>query len=146
LVKKINDLNKDNATDDDKASQANYKAELKQALEEKDAYTSGKRTGEFISKALWEMSDDVSSAYIDTNKIQWIENTEKKKIKDIAPDRLKVLEEEWNKWSAYNRKDKLEIAYRIFVKNNTDASDMLKKYNLSYFDEARNKENVISNI
>lgn len=146
LVKKINDLNKDNATDDDKASQSNYKAELKRALEEKDAYTSGKRTGEFISKALWEMSEDVSSAYIDVNKIQWIENTEKKKIKDIAPDRLKVLEEEWNKWSAYNRKDKLEIAYRIFVKNNTDASDMLKKYNLSYFDEARNKENVISNI
>jgi hypothetical protein len=92
------------------------------------------------------MTEDVSSAYLDTNKIQWIENTEKKKIKDIAPDRLKVLEEEWNKFSTYKRKDALEAAYRIFIKNNTDISNTLKMFNASYFDEARNKENVITNI
>ena len=129
-----------------KQEQANLKAQLKTAIAEKDAYLKGERSGDYIKRALFEMSEDISGMFIDVNKIQWIENKEGKKIKDISPERLKVLEQDWNKWSEYNRKDKLEVAFRIFEKINMQASDMLKQYNFEYLDDVKNSKNVLDTI
>jgi hypothetical protein len=88
------------------------------------------------------MMDEVSNTFLDTNKVTWIESQEGKKIKEISPERLKVLEEKWNDWSAHKRKDDLEIAFRIFKAINLQASQMLQKYDMSYFQrELENKEN-----
>lgn len=129
-----------------KKQQNKLKKELQEKIKQKDDIVKGKRSGEFIKKALWEMSEDISENFIDVNKIQWIESQEKKKIKDITPERLKVLEEKWKDWSEYNRKDKLEIAYTIFEHLNNLSSDILKQYNSQYFDNKRNQSNVIQNI
>lgn len=112
---------------------ARVKNELKQVLKQKDDILSGKRQGEYIEKALFEMSEDISSIFIDTNKIAYIEHIEGKKINEISDARIKELEKEWQKWSEYNRKDKLEIAFRIFKALNLKASDTLKKYTQRYF-------------
>lgn len=116
--------------------------QLKQKLEEQQDFVNGKRAGEYIEKALFEMMDEVSNTFLDTNKVTWIESQEGKKIKEISPERLKVLEEKWNDWSAHKRKDDLEIAFRIFKAINLQASQMLQKYDMSYFQrELENKEN-----
>jgi hypothetical protein len=92
------------------------------------------------------MTEDISSLFMDVNKIQFIENLEGKKINEISEDRLKVLEKQWNDFSEYNRKDKLEMAFRIFKAANINASDMLKMYNDTYFDPNKNEDNVIATI
>ena len=123
-------------------------AELKNLIEQKDEFLKGNRTGEYIEKALFEMSEDISSIFIDTNRIAWIENIEGKKINEIAPDRLKVLEQQWKDWSQYERKDKLEIAFRIFKKLNLTSSALLQSYDQTYFgkDLKDNSINAISNV
>lgn len=133
-------------TEDYAQKQNELKAELRKTIDQKNDIVSGKRTGEFIEKALFEMSEDISSIFLDVNKIQWIQNKEGKKISEISEERLKALEKDWNDWSAYNRKDKLEIAFRVFKNMNLLASDMLKQYDASYFDPKRNKDNVINDI
>lgn len=147
LSMQLNDLQNPDVKDSDvkEVTEANkqkiseIKAELKNVLEQKDDILSGKRQGEYIEKALFEMSEDISGIFIDTNKIAFIEHTEGKKINEIDEARLKQLEKQWNTWSEYNRKDKLEVAFQIFKTLNLKASEVLKGYTTQYFNnEAEN--------
>lgn len=118
-----------------KGDVGNLKQQLKILLQQKEDLIHGKRSGEFISKALWEMSSDVSGGFVDVNFIQFAESKEKKSIKEIAktPEVLARLKQEWEDFSATNRKDALERGYQVFIKGLQPASDILKQHDLTYF-------------
>jgi hypothetical protein len=59
---------------------------LKQILQAKQDLLSGKRSGEFIEKALFEMSSDISGAYMDVTFTAFAEAKENKKISEIPPE------------------------------------------------------------
>lgn len=135
---KVKDSEKKEALERNKEQINEAKAELKSLLEQKEYFLSEDNRNGYILKALFEMNEDISSAFIDTNKITWIENQEGKKIKEIAPERLKILEKQWEAYSEFERKDKLEQAYRIFEKGNPIASKLIKEHKSKYLDIPEN--------
>ena len=117
---------------------------LKQILQAKQDLLSGKRSGEFIEKALFEMSTDISKAYMDVTFTAFAEAKENKKISEIPPEQLKKLKEDWKEYSKFKRKDDLEVAFRIFKNVNLLTSDVIQNYDAAYFQEAKKGENTVS--
>lgn len=132
---KKNDPEFQSKQDQIKGDVSNLKAQLKTLIQQKEDLIHGKRSGEFISKALWEMSADVSGNFVDVNFIQFAESKEKKSIKELAktPEVLERLKKEWEDFSETNRKDALERGYQVFIRGLQPASDILKQHDATYF-------------
>lgn len=132
---KQNDPEFQSKQDQIKGDVGKLKEQLKTLIQQKEDLIHGKRSGEFIAKALWEMSADVSGNFVDVNFIQFAESKSKKSIKELAktPEILESLKKEWEDFSETNRKDALERGYMVFVKGLQQASDILKQHDAIYF-------------
>ena len=143
-VAEIKSLETDKKIDSDKSEEDKnnkeqksiLQKELKQLLEDKQNLISGKRSGEYIEKALFEMSEDISNAFMAVSFVAYAEAKEGKKLNEIPQDRLKILQQEWKDYSKGSRKDDLETAFRIFKHINLLTSGALQNYDAKYFGEA----------
>jgi hypothetical protein len=78
-------------TPTDEAELKKYKKELKEIQDRLKMYRDGTMANEFIAEALWEMTVPISSIYGPTGIVQWMEEVEGKKYKEITKERRDEL-------------------------------------------------------
>ena len=134
---------KEQWTATDEAELKKKKEELKEIQDKLKMYRDGTMANEFIAEALFEMTVPISSVYGPTGLIQWMEEVEGKKYKDITQDRRQELTKQWEDGSIA-RREIVHRNYQVFKHNQQAFNNLLKKYEQNYFTD--NEENVIRNL
>lgn len=117
-----------------KAKRSELEAELKQALERKEAYMKGDLAPQFIYDALFEMSTAVSSAYMAPTLIQYAENKTGKKVTDIPKKELEEISKEYEGWKNSGFKDAVRVAASIHKSIAKTVAPLFQNHSLKYYE------------
>ena len=130
---------RENGDEASKAKRSELEAELKQALERKEAYMNGDLAPQFIYDALFEMSTAVSGAYMAPTLIQYAENKTGKKVTEIPKNELEEISKEYEGWKNSGFKDAVRIAASIHKSIAKTVAPLFQNHSLKYY-ESINEE------
>ena len=97
----------------------------------------GKRAAEFLEDVLFEMTAGLNNTFTKPTFIQYAEWVEKKKIKDISPERLETLKEQYSNWKNTDAKDQIHFMARIYRDMAQKSSQLITD---QYNDLIKNKD------
>lgn len=130
---------KQQLTDDEQVELNKLKSKKLQLEKFRDAYLDGTiAKEEFIPASIFEMNDEISSNYILTNKVRYIEAMENKPITEIPKARIEQLSEEWDELKKDpTTRDSIMKAYQVFKYINDKFSDKVKNHSTEYFKDSK---------
>lgn len=86
------------------------------------SYVNGAKSGEFISKGVFELSDDLFGAFRNSSLTRYVESVYKRNINDLSESELAKATEEYSNFRTSSGREYLDKAFDIF-------NNMMKKTN-----------------
>ena len=127
-----------------KANVAKLDKELKELVERKEELLQGKRNAEFIKRATFQLSEDLTTTFLDPNFTRFVRAYYKKEVSQLNDTELEEAKRKWEDKKDHSLKDEYERAYRVFEWAINEGSDLVKNHVSKYFDNP-NLFNVVQN-
>lgn len=135
-LKSAKDLNKDNITtdrenrsgqeDSNKVQKAQeIEEEIKKVKQQIDDLRSGKRSYEFISRALFEMTPELGGVFATTTFPLFAENKYKKKFSELTENEKELARIAYDQWMASEGRDVIRTVSEIYRQVSEQASKII---------------------
>ena len=149
-IKALEEKNGDkapNLTSDEQTDLGNLKVKLARLQKMRDNYLNGEMAKNILPKVLFELAPSISTPYIATNFRDYVEKVEHRVLTEIPEDRLKQLKQEWEDYKSGGAyADDFQQVFGFFKLINEKFSDKLGQFDLQYFRNPKDYQQLLGNV